>query len=324
MQKNSLLKKKLVVVILVLFFGTCLVSALDIDSENEIVAKKISQLDLNDGLVGYWSFDFENAEDESINNNHGTVYGATPTDGISGRAFLFDGIDDYIMVPDSPSLDITQEVTLSVWVILDTIVTDEPPVFVYKRGDGADADEVYKLGVDSYGVGLVDFRINSDPVEGGSLLLSKWHHVVGTFDGSVKKIFLDGVQVVDETHVATIQTSSRHLYIGVDQDIWNMNQFLDGIIDEVRIYSRALTKDEVEYLYNNPGGLKTTIMFGRVSNLNTDVGNLMMFEALRLRCIQFSPFRFVILKTGENIKISEDYKGFLYPNILFGIFKSNI
>ncbi len=321
---NYLSKKTLVIAIAIIFIGTSFVSALDVNSENETVTTDISQLDINDGLVGYWSFDFENAEDESGNGNFGMVYGATAVDGVSGRAFQLDGNNDYIMVSDSLSLDITQEITLSAWVLFNTISTGDPPVILYKRGDGNDGDEKYKLGVDGFGVGKVDFRLNSVPFEGGNLFLSRWHHVVGTFDGSVKKIFLDGVEVADETYSSTIQTSSRNLYMGVDQDEWNQNQFLDGIIDEVRIYSRALTKDEIEYLYNNPGGLKTTIMLGRISNLNIDVGNLMTFEALKLRCIQFSPFKFVTFKTGEKIKISEDYKGLLSQNIVLGVFQANL
>ena len=100
MLKNNLLKKTLVIVIFVLFIGTCLVSALNINSENKIVAKKISQLNLNDGLVGYWSCDFENAEDESGNGNFGVIHGAVAVDGISGRAFYFDGVNDYIDILD--------------------------------------------------------------------------------------------------------------------------------------------------------------------------------------------------------------------------------
>jgi len=160
--------------------------------------------------------------DYSGNCNDGIIYGGAWTNGIAKYALSLDGYNDYVMVPDSPSLDITKEITLSAWVKFDNIVKDDPPFIVYKRGDGDNADEKYKLGVDDHGTGMAHFKIN-------------------------------GVEVASEAQVATIQTSNRPLFIGVDQDLEGRNQFLDGVIDEVRIYSRALTDDEVEYLYNNPG-----------------------------------------------------------------------
>jgi len=98
----------------------------------------------------------------------------------------------------------------------------------------------------------------------------------------------------------------------------------NGSIDEARIYDRALNENEIKELYENPGSLKKTIIFGRLSNLNMDVGNLMTFHAKRTNCIQFSPFKFATFKSGEKIKIYEEYKGFLNQNIIIGIFESNI
>ena len=56
----------------------------------------VMKADLNDGLIGYWSFDSGTADDDSGNDHHGTVYGASVVDGKSGKAFNFDGDDDYI------------------------------------------------------------------------------------------------------------------------------------------------------------------------------------------------------------------------------------
>jgi hypothetical protein len=256
---HNLLKRTIVIGTLVLFIGAVALPSIcgNLGKLNNLPSEKETVLNtFSSDLVGWWSFDEgsgNTAKDHSGNGNDGIIYGGAWTNGIAKYALSLDGYNDYVIVPDSPSLDITQEITLSAWVIFDTIVTDEPPFIVYKRGDGDNADEKYKLGVDDYGTGKVQFKINKDAVEGGNLLLSRWYHIVGTFDGNVKKIFLDGVEVIDEAQVATIQTSNRPLFIGVDQDLEGRNQFLDGVIDEVRIYSRALTDDEVEYLYNNPG-----------------------------------------------------------------------
>ena len=90
MQKNNLLKKTLVIVILSLFIGTTLVSALDINSENETVTTEISQLDLNDGLIGYWSFDFFKRQALScVGENGGRTLALLPVSRSHGKQ-LFD------------------------------------------------------------------------------------------------------------------------------------------------------------------------------------------------------------------------------------------
>jgi len=190
--------------------------------------------------------------DSTSKNNDGINYGTDDCSGkIEGAKNFISTNHDYIKVQDSPSLDITHEITLSAWIFFDTISKDEPPFIIYKRGDGSNSDEIYKLGVDDYGVGKADFRINSNPVQGGNLILSKWHHIVGTFDGSIKKIFLDGIEVADEIHSGTIQSSNRDLYMGVDQDSGGRNQFLDGIIDEVNIIKKSRSAEWISTQYNN-------------------------------------------------------------------------
>jgi len=256
---HNMLNRSIVIGTLVLFIGVVALPGIsgNLGKLNNVPSLKKTGLNpFSSDLVAWWSFDEGSgniANDYSGNGNDGIIYGGAWTNGIAKYALSLDGYNDYVKVPDSPSLDITKEITLSAWVKFDNIVKDDPPFIVYKRGDGDNADEKYKLGVDDHGTGMAHFKINNDAVEGGSLTLLRWYHIVGTFNGNIKKIFLDGVEVASEAQVATIQTSNRPLFIGVDQDLEGRNQFLDGVIDEVRIYSRALTDDEVEYLYNNPG-----------------------------------------------------------------------
>ncbi len=70
------------------------------------------------GLIAYWSFDEGSGgiAYDSAGSNHGTIYGASWVDGISGHALSFDGVDDYIEVPDSDSLDIANEITIEAWI----------------------------------------------------------------------------------------------------------------------------------------------------------------------------------------------------------------
>ncbi len=330
MQKNILLNKTLVIVILILFIGTSLVSALNINSENESVEKEIKLLNLKDGLVGYWSFDFENAEDESINDNHGTVHGAIPVDGISGRAFLFDGVDDYLNFGDINNMDRVSQLSISVWFKADDISdmgTDYRVVVGKNNGDTSRTAIHIRYTKELYfevGNGINSYAYTS----AGTISTGTWYHAVLVFNGSASqnvrlKGYLNSLPLSFDHYSGNfpVTTAANSAFLGLGYD--NQKDHFEGIIDEVRIYDRVLSEDEIKDLYNNPAGLKTTIMFGRVSNLNADVGNLKTFESLRTRCIQFSPFRFYTT-SGESIKISEDYRGLLTPNIVFGIFKSNI
>jgi hypothetical protein len=222
---------------------------------------KAVKADLTTGLVGYWNFDEGDgtiAYDSSGYGNDGTITGASwTTSGIIDGGLEFDGSGDYIIVTDSASLDITNEITISIWVKFYSISSSEPPFIIYKRGDGGNSDEIYKLGVDDYGIGEIDFRINSNPVQGGSLTTLNWYHIAATFNGTTKIIYLDANPVADEIQSVTIQTSNRNLYIGADHDSTGFNQFFDGVIDDVRIYERALSSNEIISLFqlggtNNP------------------------------------------------------------------------
>lgn len=338
--KKYLLKKALVFTMFVLFIGASLVSAVDINLENQNDEKKIIHLNINDGLVGYWSFDLENAEDESGNGNSGIVYGATLVDGISGRAFQFDGVDDYIDILDTGGYEFTnQDLTFSAWVqIADndnhyhafmsladgTTQYGYPIIILSKCRSGYREGRIYFQLQTSLDEALI-VPSNED---GDTLPKFEWIYLTGVIDypDSVK-FYVNGDLQGSVTPIDFDMSDALSLklnfgstpYPGYNGEYGRHN----GRIDEVRIYDRALSDDEIKELYNNPAGLKKTIMFGRISNLTTDVGNLTMFKALRLRCIQFSPFRFYTT-AGETIKISEDYRGLLTKNIVFGIFQSNI
>ena len=106
MQK-SLIRKGIIVGIVVLFFGAGVVLGIgnDIEKVNNVLDSDI--LNVNNGLVGYWSFDEVDGNivpDESGYESYGVNHGATWVDGYSGKDFDFDGLDDYILVPDSNSI----------------------------------------------------------------------------------------------------------------------------------------------------------------------------------------------------------------------------
>jgi hypothetical protein len=88
-----------------------------------IAGLMLSATSLQAELVGRWSFDECDATDSSGYGNDGTIYGATCVDGMFDQALSFDGVDDYVQVPDSPVLDMAGVFTVEGWVQLADLPT---------------------------------------------------------------------------------------------------------------------------------------------------------------------------------------------------------
>jgi len=205
-----------------------------------------SAVDLERGLVAYYSFDDCSAKDLSGNGNDGIIYGAKCVDGKFGKALRFDGVDDYVEVPDSPSLDITDEITIEVWVKGYGFAGD------FRQIVGKSPDTVlrhlnfaYDLRVDK--AGPLRFSINNGDWQYvlATIEEGKWYHVVGTYDGSEMRLYVNGELKDTKSVSGSIITNDAPVSIGrlPTDDYWN------GIIDEVRIYNRALSEEEIRALY---------------------------------------------------------------------------
>ncbi len=186
--------------------------------------------------------------DRSPFGNHGTIYGAVWQTLPSGKSALsFDGVDDYVEVPDSASLDITDAITVMVWVNGDLASLQKG---ILEKRDSTEsgfallswkADEIRfeipNIGLFIQKTGLESFR---------------WYHVVGTYDSSTGKgyLYINGVEVGEGTASGAIKTNDARLFIG-SRGIENRpSSYFNGTIDEVCIYSRALSEEEIRRLFN--------------------------------------------------------------------------
>ncbi|MFQ6125369.1 MAG: LamG-like jellyroll fold domain-containing protein [Candidatus Heimdallarchaeota archaeon] len=197
--------------------------------------------------------------DHSGNHNDGMIYGARWTAGISGRALVFDGVDDYVSL--SKSLVDMTELTIECWVYytsgsnIGTILSDATPVdhndLVFEMSSTSIGIRADKSGAslrDWYGV----FSQNTPAITGLSLGDS-WHHVAWTMTSSESKIYVDFVLKTTKVESGSnVGYHARNPSIGRwDDEGRHMSmRYFHGIIDEFRIYNRALSEIEIQTHYN--------------------------------------------------------------------------
>lgn len=190
--------------------------------------------------------------DSSPSGNNGTITGATwNTQGKYGSALSFDGVNDLASIADSSSLDLTNGMTLEAWVKPASVLTNYRTIILKERPNGA----AYTL----YGNSNTNRPMGEIAKSNGSIVDVKgttqlpantWSHIATTYNGSQFKFFLNGVQVATKNTTGNLFVSASPLKLG-GNSIWN-DEFFNGMIDEVRVYNRALTAAEITTDMNTP------------------------------------------------------------------------
>jgi PKD repeat protein len=200
------------------------------------------------GLVAAYDFDGINGlkiADASGTGNLGTIKEAVSiTTGHSGNALKFDGVNDWVTINDSASLDPTTGMTLEAWVYPQSLTGGGKTVILKEKSGG----EVYALYAREDANLPVSYFNDGGSYHGvfgtKALTLNQWTHLVGTYDGKYQRLYVNGSQVAQQAQSSSIQQSTGELRIG-GNSLWS--EFFNGYIDEVRIYNRALTPAEVSY-----------------------------------------------------------------------------
>jgi len=213
------------------------------------------QENIDNGLVAYYPFDGD-AKDHSGNNNHGVVDGSVLTTDRFGKkncAFSFDGEKSTIeaTVINMPAIDSPQ--TFSWWFRIDS-----NPTYVDELG----ADNMIALVDSGKGIGIqFGFRapgykslgLDTWNWGGGTLLeakqpvVKKWHHCVYTYDGLTHRFYINGKEI-STSSAKTQQDIPTLLMFG---NYPSGDQYYEGEMDDIRIYNRNLTEDEINYLFND-------------------------------------------------------------------------
>jgi hypothetical protein len=229
------------------FNDDCVVNYLDLEilTDNWLLSEyDVTPIAPNDAnLVAYYKFD-GNFNDSSGNANHGEPNGATIVNDLSrGQVASFDGVNDYVDCGSSTIFDINDQITLSVWVKTNDTGNGEHNPYVAK----GDHSYAIKHRTDNN----IEFFIYDGawysaafPVD--SSFNGVWHHLAGTYDGSQVKLYVDGNSVAPTEHSGAIASSTSPVNIARDAE--NTDRLYDGLIDDVRIYNRALSHGGVAWL----------------------------------------------------------------------------
>ncbi len=207
------------------------------------------------GLVAAYGFDETSGSgtsDASGYGNHGTLTGASRTaSGRFGRAVSFDGVNDQVAVSDSTSLDLTDEMTLEAWVRPTSANSGWRTVVLKEQAD----DLVYGLYAAATGYrpsGHVFVDGDDERVQAPAALpANEWSHLATTYDGSALRIYVNGTLADTFATTGAMTASSGTLRIG-GNTIWN--EWFDGSIDEIRVYDRALTANQIQDDMDDPVG----------------------------------------------------------------------
>jgi hypothetical protein len=197
--------------------------------------------DINNGLTAHYPLNSGVVVDQGPNGWDGVVNGATATanrKGTAGMALSFDGVDDIVDISGGP-FTTTNRTTVSFWV---NVPVSRPLRYFIRTGGGG-------IGIFSSGTSAgLAISLPSTSSAAGAVTLGAWHHVVGTYDGTTIRVYIDNVLAGTKNHPGLMEGSGSAtgpLVLG----FFN-SSYWQGSIDDLRLYDRVLTTAEIHSLYN--------------------------------------------------------------------------
>ena len=203
------------------------------------------------GLVSWWKG--EGNPFDSAGTNEGILKnGVSFVTGEVGQAFQFNGTNQYLEIPDSPSLDPTNSLTLETWVYVSGYPNTDLATIITKFSPTVPQQNQYQLETHNIGSNLVFRPVLLLPsgyglVEGSTTIqFNTWYHVAMTYDGSMLKLYVNGALDGSVAATGSIAPTIQPLRIGgPSSGPW----WFKGRVDEVSLYNRALSASEVLAIY---------------------------------------------------------------------------
>lgn len=216
----------------------------------------------NTNIVASYPFN-GNASDESVNSNDGTVNGATLTTDRFGNvnsAYEFNGSSNNIT---GNALDFSSgnEFSISVWVN-PVNLTSSQNIHIFRQDNGTSNPDIL-IAFQNYGSVLsfglktstyTEFDISINPQD----FVNGWHHIVATYDGINRKVYVDNVLIGTDNKTGNIGYSASIFAIGSASA--TQEEYFNGSIDDIRIFNKTLTDCEISALkLENDNKLKITV-----------------------------------------------------------------
>jgi hypothetical protein len=213
---------------------------------------------LSQGAVAHFKLN-GGARDDGPYENHGVLHGAIPTEdrfGNAGAACYFGGAD-YIEVRNSPSLrSPSAQVTVAAWVRIDQLYGGVWAPVLCKSANPNNVAGTRQYCFEPYGSGD---HVNAVRLGDGIAIatpnpvpLGIWHHWALTYGEGGLVVYIDGTEVTRGPYSGPLPANDDPLLIG--RDIPGSVESLVGAVDDVRIYNRALSGEEIRELYRHDGG----------------------------------------------------------------------
>src|SRR3989344_3278833 len=262
-----------------IFLGTAIIALWAVFGLNDARAGTIIQrplyFGLNQGLLGFWSFDApdmagNSAYDRSGSNNTGTLTnGPTRQIGKIGQALNFDGGNDQIVISSGPS--VSTNATIAGWFYwqsgVASLIRDDRSGFGWIlacEGSCPAGTIIFRVGNSKFNTG-----VNS------ASYLNKWTHYAVTKNGGAVVYYLNGIQVYASTGAGNTQNVLPWHIMMNGQNA----QYIRGMTDDVRLYNRALSAEAIKRLYNMGATTKFNVSKKQDPSLNQGLVGLWTFDA---------------------------------------------
>lgn len=266
---------------------------------SNLMAQNVPNYVPTNGLVGWWPFN-GNANDESGNGNHGTVKGTTILSldryNINNSAYIWDGTNSPIEILNSPNQNFQAGVTFSVWIYQTGVYCSSCALTSYiSKGRDVNPGGI-QLGLDHITQNY-SFSVWGNPSPNIFFKSSKkiefnnWVHLAATYDGNIINIYVNGKLDKTYDYKSIIPVTTENLLFGKQKgtQVFEDNFNMLGKLDDIAIYSRALTFAEITALYTstppctNPSATitpqgNTTFCQGGFVNLNASTGANYTYE----------------------------------------------
>jgi hypothetical protein len=208
------------------------------------------------GLVGAWGFEEGSGTTTADASGHtltGTLSNATwTTAGKFGKALAFNGTNAWVTVADNTLLHLTNGMTVEAWVKPAATSTNWTSAVMKERGTNGLAYALYATdGANKPPAGYINRGADVEAAGTSVLPLNTWSHLAVTYDGANIRLYVNGTQVGTKAQTGNITSSTSPLRFGGDSP-WG--EYFNGLIDEVRVYSVALTAAQIQTDMNTPVG----------------------------------------------------------------------